>query len=122
MHIHVGHLDGLEIAYGKGRTFLSFPIEIINGDYAPDTAHEQLIKFLDYIGGDLNPADSQIEKKSLRAFPAFIKGYSDFIDDLEAAPLPDTGFDLFSFIRADIILGQDVLDAFNAVLNDILIV
>ena len=117
---------GIWIGFKSRRTngdpFWSSSIEILQRDDAPDAADQQLLELLDDGAADLDPLDAQVAEQRLVNVPLLVERDRHLVDDLEAAPLPDRGLDLLGFVGPDVVLGQDLLDRAQPVLDHRLVV
>ena len=66
--------------------------------------------------------DTQVGQQRLIRVTVFIEFDGHLVDDLEGATFADFAFDLFGFVRANIVLGQHTLDRFHARTNRLRIV
>ena len=78
--------------------------------------------FLTIAAGDLDALDAEVGEQGLVDVPLLVERDRHLVDDLEAAPLPDRGLDLLGFVGPHVVLGQNLLDGLQAVLDDRLVV
>ena len=71
---------------------------------------------------DLDSLDAQVAEQRLVDVPLLVERHRHLVDDLEAAPLPDRGLDLLGLVGPDVVLGQDLLDRAQALLDHRLVV
>ena len=122
LQVHVRHLDRLQVAQQEGRSLLILLEEILQRDDAPDAADEQLLELLDDGAGDFDSLDAQVAEQRLVNVPLFVERDRHFVDDLEAAPLPDRGLHLLGFVGPDVVLGQNLFDGAQPFLDHGLVV
>lgn len=101
----VPHLDRLQFLNHERRAFLSLLVKILHCDDAPDAACEQLLVTADGRCADLHSLRSEVRKEGFIDIAPLVQLDRGFVDDLEAAALPDDGFDLFGLIRPNIVFG-----------------
>ena len=121
-HIHVGHLNRLQIGHQKRRSLLVLFEPIMQGDDAPDAAHQQLFILAHEGIRNFRILHAQIGEQRLIHIALFIQFDGQLVDDLVAAAFTNLGLDLLRLIGAHIILGQDALDVDHAGLNGRLVI
>ena len=122
LQVHVRHLDRLQVPQQERRPLLILLEEILQGDDAPDAADQQLLELLDDGAGNLDSLDAQVAEQRLVNVPLFVERHRHLVDDLEAAPLPDRGLHLLGFVGPDVVLGQNLFDGVQPVLDHGLVV
>ena len=73
LHVHVGHLNWLEVMHREGRTFRALFEEVVHRHDAPDTSRQELLELLDKATGDLGVFDPKIHKQSLIDIAALVQ-------------------------------------------------
>ena len=115
--------------------WIGFKSRRTNGDpfwssskkYSSVTMHQMpptssFSNFLTIAARDLDALDAQVAEQRLVHVPLLVERDRHLVDDLEAAPLPDRGLDLLGFVGPDVVLGQDLLDRLQPVLDHRLVV
>lgn len=122
VHIHVRHLDRLQVAQQERRALLRLLVEIFEGGDAPDAADQQLLELLDDIAGDLDPADAEVAELRLVDVALLVERHAHLVDDLETAALADRRFHLLRLVGTHVVLGEDLFDRAEAVFDNGLVV
>ena len=115
VHVHVRHLDGLELPNQKRRSPLSLFVEILERHQRPDSAHQELLVLLHGGGGHLNTLDTQTQELRLVDIALFVELHVHLVDDLVGALLANERLDFLGLIGAHEVFCQDMLDRVQSV-------
>ena len=110
LHVEVRHLNRLDVFDDERRALLVLLVEILHRDNAPDAPDEQFLELLDELRADVGPPDVEVHEGGLVDVALLVQGDGDLVDDLVAAPLADQRLDLLPLVRADVVIGQNLLD------------
>ena len=115
--------------------WIGFKSRRMNGDpfwssskkYSSVTMHQMpptssFSNFLTMVLGTSIALDAQVAEQRLVHVPLLVERHRHLVDDLQAAPLPDRGLHLLGFVGPDVVLGQDLLDRPQPVLDHRLVV
>ena len=97
---------------------MPFLKEIPQGHDGPDTAGQQFFELLDGAGLDLDALRAEIREQRFVHVALLVELDGNLVDDLKTAAFTDSGFDLFGFVRPNVIFGQNALHRTESVLDD----
>ena len=114
LHVHVWHLDRLEIRHHEGRGALVLFEPVVQRHDAPDAAHEKLLE-LPHVGvGHLGVLDAQVGQQRLVGVAVLVQLHGDLVDHFERTALSDLALHLLGLVRPHVVLSQHTLDGDQA--------
>ena len=96
--------------------------KVIQGHDAPDATGQQLLEFLHIRRCYFGILDAQIGHQGRVDIPLLIQLDRHLVDDLVAATLTHLGLDLLRLVRPHVVLSQHLLNRFQAIEDDVLII